>query len=347
MYLALENGDTFQGSCEYPTDAAGELVFTTAQHGYEESITDPSYYGQGICFAYPHIGNYGINYERFESNEVQPNLIVTRDATSDFTEFCSFDDVPVVDSIDTRNLVLSLREEGSMKCGVSEDRDTAMELAHNYQWEDDYPNRVSRDETDIIEGDGPRIAIVDCGIKKSIIEAFEDRDCELYIYPQESAISEVKWCKPDMLFLSNGPGNPADYEYPEHLVSFYFQKIPITGICLGQQIIARALNGETKKMRFGHRGVNQPVKTPDGTVITTTQNHSYEVTDTGVLTVTHTNVNDGSPEGLLNPHYGVVTRQYHPEGNPGPSDMSFFDTVVDMATRFQNEKDLSTGYVGQ
>jgi carbamoyl-phosphate synthase small subunit len=177
------------------------------------------------------------------------------------------------------------------------------------------------------------VALIDCGAKGSIVSSLVERDAVVHALPYDATAEEVDGYDPDVVFISNGPGDPENFEAANELVDQIAGERPIAGICLGQQVVANALGGSTEKMSFGHRGVNQPVRDlRSGRVVMTTQNHGYTVADTGPLEVTQVNVNDDTPEGLESDELGVITRQYHPEANPGPHDsLSFFDDVISLA----------------
>ena len=341
-YLALEDGRVIEARSRAPGRARGELVFTTAYTGYEESLTDPSYEEQVLTFSYPLIGNYGVREARFESDRVHPRAAVAREFTEDVAAWLASEGVPAVDHLDTRDLVTAIREEGAMQCGIAagpdatpaaarEELDACVAMSDHV----DIGARVSVDapETHNRDGDGPTVALLDCGAKGSIVESLVDRDAVVEVLPYDATVAEVEAVDPEVLFVSNGPGDPKNFEAAAGLVSEYAGRIPLAGICLGQQVIAEALGGETEKMEFGHRGVNQPVQDlRSGRVVMTTQNHGYTVADPGDLEVTQVNVNDDTPEGLESDDLDVVTRQYHPEANPGPHDtLSFFDDVVALA----------------
>ena len=342
-YVALEGGRVIEARSRSPGTTRGELVFTTAYTGYEESLTDPSYEEQILTFSYPLIGNYGVREERFESDRVQPNGVVARDLTDDVAEWLREGDVPAVDRLDTRDIVTEIRDTGAMKCGIAagEDATEADALAELDQCEHmsehtdigeqvSTPDAVTYNEA----GTGPTVALIDCGAKGSIIESLVDRDAVVHLLPHDVTESDVASYDPDLLFISNGPGDPKNFERANELVETFVGETPIAGICLGQQVVANALGGETEKMEFGHRGVNQPVRDlRTDQVVMTTQNHGYTVADPGAeLEVTQVNVNDDTPEGLENHDLGIITRQYHPEANPGPHDsLTFFDDVLEMA----------------
>jgi carbamoyl-phosphate synthase small subunit len=339
-YLALESGRVVAGRARAPGRTRGELVFITAYAGYEESLTDPSYAEQVLTFAYPLIGNYGVRRDRFESERVQPTAVVARELTDDVADWLTDAGVPAVDSVDTRDLVLDIRDRGAMRCGVAVGPEATpaaaeAELADCPHMSDhtDIGAQVSVDEPVHHPGDGPSVALVDCGAKASIIESLRRRDADVTILPYAATVDEVAALDPDLLFLSNGPGDPEHFRAAEALVDRFAGELPIAGICLGQQVVANALGGSTEKMRFGHRGVNQPVRDlATDRVVMTTQNHGYTVADPGQLAVTQVNVNDDTPEGLASEELAVLTRQYHPEAHPGPHDtLDFFDDVLAMA----------------
>lgn len=341
-YVAIEGGRVIEARTRAPGNTRGELVFTTTYTGYEESLTDPSYEEQVLTFSYPLIGNYGVRSERFESDRVHPRAVVARELTDDVAEWLTDENVPAVDHLDTRELVIGVREEGAMKCGIAAGEDATPDdaLAELDQCKGMSEHtaigaQVSVDERETHNpaGDGPTVALVDCGAKGSIVSSLVERDATVHVLPYDTTESDVAALSPDVLFISNGPGDPKNFESAGDLVQTYAGEIPLAGICLGQQVIADALGGDTEKMSFGHRGVNQPVRDlRSGKVVMTTQNHGYAVSDPGELEVTQINVNDDTPEGLDNDDLDIITRQYHPEANPGPQDtLEFFDDVLAMA----------------
>ncbi|MFB6102395.1 MAG: glutamine-hydrolyzing carbamoyl-phosphate synthase small subunit [Haloplanus sp.] len=342
-YLALEDGRVVEARGRAPGRTRGELVFTTAYTGYEESLTDPSYEEQVLTFSYPLVGNYGVRSERFESDRIHPKAAVAREFTEDVVEWFETEGVPAIDHLDTRELVTSIREEGAMKCGLVVGPDATPEAAKEelaackgMSEHTDIGAQVSVDEAEVYEGGATAtVTLIDCGAKGSIIDSLVARDATVHVLPYDATPEDVAAIDPDVLFVSNGPGDPENFEAAERLVETYAGDLPIAGICLGQQVVANALGGSTEKMSFGHRGVNQPVRDLDtGRVVMTTQNHGYTVGEPGDrLDVTQVNVNDGTAEGLANDELGVITRQYHPEANPGPHDsLDFFDDVLDLVS---------------
>ncbi len=340
-YVALEDGTLVEARTRVPGQTRGELVFTTAYTGYEESLTDPSYEEQILTFSYPLIGNYGVRPDRFESDRIHPRGVVARELTEEIVEWLHAEDVPAIDHLDTRDLVTGIRERGAMQCGIAAGPTATPDAARDElaacKSMSDHVNigaHVSIDTptTHNPTGDGPTIALIDCGAKQSIIDSLIERDAVIELLPHDATPADVTARNPDVLFISNGPGDPENFDAAATLVEEFVGDLPMAGICLGQQVIANALGGATTKMEFGHRGVNQPVQDlRSGQVVMTTQNHGYTVSDPGDLNVTQINVNDDTPEGLENDDLAVLTRQYHPEANPGPHDtLSFFDDVLNL-----------------
>lgn len=342
-YLALADGSVVQARCRAPGRTRGELVFTTAYTGYEESLTDPSYEEQVLTFSYPLIGNYGVRSERFESDRVHPRAAVAKEFTDDVAEWLTEAGVPAIDHLDTRELVTAIREDGAMKCGIAAGPDATPEAAKAELAECkgmsehiDIGKRVTTVEHTVHLGGGEYdVALIDCGAKGSIISSLNERGADVHVLPYDASAEDVRAVDPDVLFISNGPGDPANFTQAQSLVETFTGELPIAGICLGQQIVARAFDGDTEKMAFGHRGVNQPVMDVEsGQVVMTTQNHGYTVSDPGDLDVTQINVNDETAEGLASEKHGIITRQYHPEANPGPHDsLGFFDDVLSLVDK--------------
>ena len=341
-YVAIEGGHVLTGRTRAPGTARGELVFTTAYTGYEESLTDPSYEEQVLTFSYPLIGNYGVRDERFESERVHPTAVVARELTDDVAAWLDSEDVPAIDHLDTRDLVTDIREEGAMKCGIAAGPDATPDDARAELREckgmsehTDIGAQVSVAELQTYHGGGQYdVALVDCGAKGSIVSSLTERGADVHVLPYDATPADVSAIDPDLLFISNGPGDPENFESAQTLVDEFVGETPIAGICLGQQVVAGALGGSTEKMAFGHRGVNQPVRDLEsGRVVMTTQNHGYTVAEPGnSLDVVQVNVNDDTPEGLESEELGVITRQYHPEANPGPHDsLDFFDSALELA----------------
>lgn len=330
-YIALETGDTIAGNGFTPEPTRAELVFTTAYTGYEESLTDPSYNGQGLIFYYPLIGNYGVDERRFESDGIQTQAVIARELTDECRQWLQSEDVPYVEHVDTRDLVTRIREHGSLKAGIAgTERAAQKECARAVTEGIDMAHEPSDDLPKRYNGNGTTIAMLDCGVKTSMIDHFTERGALVVRLPWDVNADHISVYDPDLLFVSNGPGNPEDYQKAIRTIQRWHKTgLPIAGICLGQQLITLALGGSTQKMNFGHRGVNQPVyDMRDERVRMTTQNHSYEVDQVpSELELVQYNINDDSPEGLEGD--GIICRQYHPEAHPGPHDsMDFFDAVL-------------------
>ena len=343
-YVAVEGGPVIEARGRVPGTAQGELVFTTAYTGYEESLTDPSYRGQILTFAYPLIGNYGVRTDRFESGAVQPSAVIARELTDDVVDWLATAGIPAVDQLDTRDLVVDIRESGAKRCGIAVGPDVTPADAREQLAT--CPTMAERtDIGDLVsvaepthhgptDGD-PTVALIDCGVKRSIVSSLADRGASVHVLPHDTDEATVRSLEPDLLFISNGPGDPRTYTEAIDLVAAFAGELPISGICLGQQIVALGLGGTTEKMRFGHRGVNQPVQDlRTGQVIMTSQNHGYTVGDHPELEVTQVNVNDDTIEGLESDELDIITRQYHPEAHPGPLDsLGFFDDVLEQASK--------------
>lgn len=339
-YVAIEGERVIEGRARSSGTARGELVFTTAYTGYEESLTDPSYEEQVLTFSYPLIGNYGVRSDRFESDRVHPRAVLARELTVDVADWLQAEGVPAADHLDTRDIVTEIREAGAMKCGIAageaatpEDALAELDDCKHMSEYTDIGAQVSVGERTVhnADGSGKTVSLIDCGAKRSIVDSLVDRGAVVHQLPYDATVDDVAEVDPDLLFVSNGPGDPDTFEQAGEVVAEYAGDLPLAGICLGQQVVAGALGGRTEKMEFGHRGVNQPVRDlRTEQVVMTTQNHGYTVADPGdTLTVTQRNVNDETPEGLDNDDLDIMTRQYHPEAHPGPHDsLGFFDEVL-------------------
>ncbi|MFB6134021.1 MAG: carbamoyl-phosphate synthase domain-containing protein, partial [Halanaeroarchaeum sp.] len=240
-YIALETGEVVTARSRSPGEAYGELVFTTPYTGYEESLTDPSYEAQVLTFAYPLIGNYGVRTDRFESDRVHPSAVVARELTEEVAEWLQEEGVPAIDQIDTRDLVLDIRERGAMKCGIAagpdatpEDARAQLEQCPHMSEIEDIGDRVSVDEPELYPSgaDDPiTTALIDCGSKKSIIDSLNERGADVHVLPHDATEEDVEAIDPDLLFVSNGPGDPANFDATEDLVVESIDELPIAGIC--------------------------------------------------------------------------------------------------------------------
>lgn len=350
--LALKDGTIFEGKgFGAEKEVAGEVVFNTSLVGYEESLTDASYKGQILTLTYPLIGNYGVRKENFESDKIHIEGFVVREhqnfyshrkAVKGISEFLKEFEIPGISDIDTRMLTKKIREQGVINGALvtSEndiDKDALLEKAKklgDYSSIDLLPE-VSVKKPEFIDAKGEKtIAMIDTGVKLSIIRNFIKRKVNVYRLPYNTKPQEVTDLKLNGLFLANGPGDPEQAKDAINLVKELQSELPITGICLGNQIVALGLGGKTYKLKFGHRGTNQPVKSlKEDKVYITSQNHGFAVDadslDGTGLEVSYTNLNDGSVEGMQHKKLPIQTVQMHPEANPGPRDIeNIFDKFV-------------------
>ncbi len=362
--LVLEDGSVFRGhSVGVPGETVGEVVFNTAMTGYQEILTDPSYMQQLVTLTCPHIGNTGCNDVDVESPRVQAAGLIVRDvprrasnwrSTESLPDYLSRHNVVAIAGIDTRRLTRILRNKGALRgcimAGESVNADAALEKARDFPGLDgaDLAREASVDKaTDWREGTWdlmrnefghaePRFKVVafDFGVKHNILRLLADRGCDVHLVPAETPADEVLAMKPDGVFLSNGPGDPAASRYAiEAAGSFLEARIPLFGICLGHQLMALALGAKTIKMKFGHHGANHPVKDmDDGRVLITSQNHGFSVdpdTLPANVRVTHKSLFDGSLQGFALTDRPAFCFQGHPEASPGPHDIIYlFDRFV-------------------
>jgi carbamoyl-phosphate synthase small subunit len=342
-FVLLEDGAWFAGAMVRPADPAfGEVVFTTNITGYQETFTDPSYLGQIVVMTAPMIGNYGINQEDMESDRPQVSGVVVRELTrqpSSWRATLSLDDwlgaagVPVIEGVDTRRLTRHLRERGAMRGVIAEGREpsrelTARLLASPSMTGLDLASRATVHQR-TSEGQGPHVVAYDYGMKRNIVRMLVQAGCRVTVVPAATSAAEVRELRPDGLFLSNGPGDPAAVRYAiANIRELADSGLPTFGICLGHQLIGLAFGGETAKLPYGHRGGNHPVRDlRTGQVLITTQNHGFAVVgDAGGvpgasgLEVSHLNLNDGTIEGVRHRELPLFAVQYHPEAAPGPHD---------------------------
>jgi len=348
--LVLKDGTTFEGyAAGYQPEggiSTGEFVFNTALSGYQEVITDPSYAGQVIAFTYPHIGNYGVT--PIDDEAIRPWCagVVARDFTDVPSNWRSEESieamlirhqVPAIIGIDTRRLTRHLRNFGALPGAFGTAPVAAIEsAAHDAVGTDgtDYVSRVST-PTAFTRGDGDlHIVAFDYGIKATMVNQLVDR-FRVTVVPSSTSAEEVRALRPDGVFLSNGPGDPAALPKEIAVVNSLLGEVPIFGICLGHQLLSSALGGSTYKLPFGHHGSNHPVKDlTTSRVEITAQNHNYAVTPDSLqrAVVTHVNLNDGVIEGVASAAERCFSVQYHPEAGPGPHDARYlfdrFETLL-------------------
>lgn len=342
--LILENGQVFEGKAfGYLKDSVGEVVFTTGMTGYQEVLTDPSYYGQIVTMTYPLIGNYGINLEDNESSTPKVSGFVVRekcDMPNNFRcelkleTFLKQNKIVGIEGIDTRELTKVLRNNGTMRgiIALEELDQSEIDKRINAFSNKDAVKMVTTKKSYVIEGSGKHVAVMDFGIKNSILRCFKERGCKLSVFPASATAEEILAVNPDLVFLSNGPGNPKDVPDSIETIKSIIGKKPITGICFGNQLIALALGGETIKLKFGHRGCNHPVKDLEtNKVAITSQNHGYVVeTLPEDMVMTHININDGTVEGMKHKKLPIFSVQFHPEACAGPQDSEYiFDKFME------------------
>ena len=340
--LGLEDGEFVVGEgFGVEGECAGELVFNTQMTGYMESLTDPSYFGQILMFTFPQIGNYGVDEANFQNPRVCALGCVAKEICekpagkpsirSYFEEQGLFG----MQGVDTRALTIKTRVHGTMRAALiigSDDGEAAIRLARKtLQISDIIPiPNVSCKALYRVEGSGKRIAVIDLGIKKNMITSLAKRKGDLFVFPHDVTADQILACTPDALFVSNGPGDPKQAKEAIRCIRDLLGQLPIFGICMGNQVSALALGGNTYKLKFGHRGANQPVRHIGGRIYITTQNHGFAVNAETLpegCSVTYTNVNDETVEGFENKDLQLTTVQFHPEAFGGPRDTEshFFD----------------------
>jgi carbamoyl-phosphate synthase small subunit len=362
-YVLLEDGARFDGlACGAAGHAVGEIVFTTSMSGYQEAVTDPSYAGQLLTFTYPQIGNYGVSEPAMESDRVHARAAIMRaavdrddapGATQGWLRWLSENGIPAITDLDTRALVRHIRDRGAMRGGVFP---ATLNEAHARELIAAEPDMAGRDlvgdvtpERMIAVGDGQtRIAMVDTGVKRSIVRNLVVRGATVELHPCTASPDDLLQNDPDAIFLANGPGDPGALDYIVATIRELVGRKPVYGICLGHQLLCRAVGLETYKLPFGHHGANHPVKDlTTGIVEITSQNHGFAVlgpngaktidrdeavrweTDFGAAELSHINLYDRTVEGLVLRDVQGATVQYHPEAGPGPNDALYlFDRFV-------------------
>ena len=371
-YVLLEDGTRFDGiACGADEVAVGEIVFTTSMAGYQEAMTDPSYAGQLITFTYPMIGNYGASAEAMESDRVHARAAIMRAAVDredapgaerGWLSWLTDCGIPAITDLDTRALVRHIRDAGAMKGGLFPVRLSEAEARELIEAE---PSMTGRDlACDVTPAQavtlsplgcsrGPRIAMIDTGVKLSIVRNLRERGATVELHPCAVSADELLRSDADAVFLANGPGDPAALDYIVETVRNVVGKKPVYGICLGHQLLCRAVGLETYKLSFGHHGANHPVKDlTTGRTEITSQNHGFAVlgpggaqtidadeavrwqTDFGAAELTHVNLYDRTVEGLRLRDVQGATVQYHPEAGPGPHDALYlFDRFVEEIAR--------------
>lgn len=364
-FVALEDGSIFQGrSFTGPGEAVGEIVFNTGMTGYQEILTDPSYKGQIVTMTYPLIGNYGVNAEDMESSTIHPGALLVKEynaVPSNFrsegtlADFLSQHNVLGVEGLDTRAITRHIRKAGALKGIVSTmESDIDALVCKAKAWSglvgENMVSRVTCKEPYCWTANGPvngtnfssagegkyRIVVMDFGLKYNQLRLLAERGCKIQVVPATTSATDILAMNPDGVFLSNGPGDPAGVDGVVENVREILSQKPVFGICLGHQILGLAYGGSTYKLKFGHRGSNQPVKDlATGKIEITAQNHGFCVDlnslDSSDVELTHVNLNDGSLEGMRHKKFKAFSVQHHPEHAPGPHDSIYlFDRFIEM-----------------
>lgn len=351
--LILANGSVFRGqSIGAAADCVCEMVFNTSMTGYQEILTDPSYAGQGIVMSYPLIGNYGVNHEDSESQRPWASALIVRHLVSRGSNFrCEGDldsylkeyAITGIEGVDTRALTRILRSEGTMNgmitCAEHFHMGECLERIRAYQVEGTV-ERVTRSRPQVypaVDKQRLQVALMDYGVKQNMIRCLQNRGCQVTVYPAHTPAQTILEGGFDGVMLSNGPGDPADNtDIIKEVRALYDSDLPLFAVCLGHQLLALATGASTRKMTFGHRGGNHPVRdVASGRAYITSQNHGYVVArssvDPTVAEISYVNVNEGSVEGLLYKRPDCFTVQFHPEAAPGPQDTEYlFDRFVEM-----------------
>ncbi len=368
--LALEDGTTFKGrSFTGHCEAVGEVVFNTSMSGYQEILTDPSYCGQMVTMTYPLIGNYGVNDQDVESDRIQVKALLVKEyqqmpsnwrSQRSLADYLKASAIPGIEGLDTRALTRHIRLQGAMKAALSTqdlDPDSMVEKARQSPdmegrdlvkevtcrepmlWQNGHPVPLDSGLDQFQWPDKPgafRVVAIDFGVKYNILRSLEQRGCTILQVPADVDSAVIDRLEPHGLFLSNGPGDPAAVTYAVETIRKQIGRRPVFGICLGHQLTGLALGGKTFKLKFGHRGGNQPVKDlTTGKVEITSQNHGFCVDMESLkdpdIELSHINLNDNTLEGLIHKTIPLFTVQYHPEASPGPHDADYlFDRYIEM-----------------
>lgn len=348
VYICLENGQTFKGySFGATKEIIGELVFTTGMCGYIETLTDPSYYGQIVMQTFPLIGNYGIINEDKESNKPYISAYIVREkcdkpsnfrCDEDLDTFLKENDIPGVYGVDTREITKIIRESGVMNAFITTNPKNAdYEKIKEYKIVDAVKS-VSAEKPQLIPSDNHKynVVLLDFGAKKNIVRELNKRGCNVAVMPYNTKAEDILKLGVDGIMLSNGPGDPSENTEIVEELKKLTGKVPMFGICLGHQLLALAMGGKTTKLKYGHRGVNQPVKNLEsGRTYISSQNHGYAVVNETIEAaggkVSYINANDGTCEGVDYEDKKAFSVQFHPEACSGPHDTRFiFDKFIDM-----------------
>jgi len=358
--LVLEDGKIFKGYSFGATgESFGEVVFNTAMAGYQEIITDPSYKGQIVAMTYPLIGNYGVNKNDVESYKPFVEGFVVKEyskiasnwrSEQSLGDYLKDNNVVGIEGVDTRALTIHIRQAGAMKAVIStEDFDVnslvnKIKRSRNLVGVDLVKEVICKKPYEWNKNGKYKVIVLDCGIKYNTLRILSSIKCKVLVMPATATAKQIMSLKPDGLLLSNGPGDPAAVPYVVDTVKELLGKVPMFGICLGQQMIGQALGGKTFKLKFGHHGGNHPVKdVKTGKVAITVQNHGFCV-DIDTLNkkdveITHINLNDNTLEGLRHKKLPVFSVQFHPENAPGPHDAEYlFGNFIELMRKFKRKR---------
>jgi carbamoyl-phosphate synthase small subunit len=326
-FLILEDETVFPGeSVAAPGRAFGEAVFTTAMSGYQETVTDPSYAGQIVCFTAPMVGNYGVSDERSQSSRVHATAVVMREARGPaWTDWLNEHGIVALTGVDTRSLVLHLRDQGAMRAAVVGENSAVAEALAAVRRQPPMAGAalveaVSPAEQYTFAAEGEvRVAVVDYGIKRSLLRLAASHGAAVDVFPHD--VDADTLAAYDGVLLGNGPGDPAPLDAEIATVRELLGRTPVLGVCLGHQLLALATGHPTFKLPFGHRGANHPVlDRRNGRVLVTSQNHGFAVAESDGPQTTHISLYDGTVEGLAFPDLRAQSSQFHPEASPGPHD---------------------------
>ena len=344
-YLVLQNGMVFEGTkIGADTSCIGELVFATGMCGYTETLTDPSYYGQIVMQTFPLIGNYGLTDEDFEGECCVRGYVVNDmcDTPSNFRckytldEFLKMKNIPGICGLDTREITKIIRECGVMNATICDEVPEDLTDVKNYAVTNAVMSVTSSkiEEYPAVGEEKFHVVLIDYGAKRNIIRSLQKRGCRVTTVPADTSCWDILDLEPDGVMLSNGPGDPEENTVPIAVLKELKGKVPIFGICLGHQLFALASGGKTEKLKYGHRGVNQPVRDVRGTrTYITSQNHGYAVVSDSIKSgeVSFVNANDGTCEGIEYKDDNAFTVQFHPEACGGPKDCEFlFNKFLEM-----------------
>lgn len=348
-YLVLEDGKVFTGKFLNGMETMGEVVFNTSMTGYQEILTDPSYYGQIVVMTYPLIGNYGVNTSFSQSKYPQVKGFIVK-SISDIDSNCRSQDnlqhflrtynIPLLYDMDTRHLVKVIRERGVMRGILTDNINNTDEIVKKLKGYSVTGAVTSVTSKEVYKtGSGKyRISLIDYGYKYDILKSLLDRDCTVTIFPSYASSGKIMASKPHGILLSNGPGDPKENKGSINEIKKLKGKVPIFGICLGHQLMAIACGGDTEKLKYGHRGANHPVKDVlKNKCYMTSQNHGYTVDARNLnddMEVTHINLNDNTIEGIKYKSHPSFTVQFHPEAHCGPQDTAYlFDEFIKLIRR--------------